>query len=70
MGFFNSKQKKLARKCSTQDLMQGYKASESALRMASYSGNTKELKKAMKLHGYYEYAILYKNTPEFYRKKK
>lgn len=48
--------------------MKGYKDSESALRYASYSGNQKELKKAMKVYGDFEYALLYKNTPEYNKK--
>lgn len=68
MGFFTSKQKRLATRCSTNELMKGYKDSESALRYASYSGNQKELKKAMKVYGDFEYALLYKNTPEYNKK--
>lgn len=70
MGFFTAKQKRLARNCSIDELENGYRASESALRMASYSGNEKQLKKVMKQHGNYEYALLYKNTPQYNKRCK
>ena len=54
MGFFTAKQKRLARNCSVRELENGYHDSESALRMASYSGDQKALKQAMKIHGNYE----------------
>ena len=70
MGFFTSKHKQMAKHCSMQELQAGYRNSESALRMASYKGDTKALKQAMKVHGNYEYAMLYKNTPEYHKKKR
>lgn len=70
MGFFTAKQKRLARNCSIGELENGYRATESALRMASYSGNEKQLKQAMKQHGDYEYALLYKNTPQYNKRRK
>ncbi len=70
MGFFTAKQKRLARNCSITELENGYHASESALRLASYKGDEKELKKAMKQHGNYEYALLYKNTPQFNKRRR
>ena len=70
MGFFTAKQKRLARNCSVRELENGYHDSESALRMASYSGDQKALKRAMKIHGNYEYALLYKNTPEYNKRRK
>ena len=68
MGFFTGKQKKMAKKCSFYDLQRGYQNSDLALERASYSGNQKELKNAMKEHRKYEYALLYRNTPEFKKK--
>lgn len=70
MGFFTAKHKSMARNNSLEDLQKGYKYSESALRMASYNGDKKALKEAMKVHGDFEYAMLYRNTPEFNKKKK
>ena len=68
MGFFTKKQKNLAKKCSMQELVRGYEISEINLERASYSGSEKQLKTAMKEHGNYEYALLYKNTPEYKKK--
>ena len=70
MGFFTRKQKKMAKCCSTQELVYGYERSELALERASYSGSQKKLKEAMKQHGDYEYALLYKNTPEYKKRCK
>lgn len=70
MGFFTRKQKKMAKQCSTQDLVRGYENSEFKLERASYNGSEKMLREAMKEHGDYEYALLYKNTPEFKKKCK
>ncbi len=68
MGFFTGKQKKMAKKCSFYELQRGYDNADLALERASYSGNQKELKNAMKEHRKYEYALLYRNTPEFKKK--
>lgn len=68
MGFFTGKQKKMAKKCSFYDLQRGNQNADLALERASYSGNQKELKNAMKEHRKYEYALLYRNTPEFKKK--
>ena len=70
MGFFTSKHKKLAHSKSFKELQEGYHYSECALRSASYKGDQKVLKKAMKIHGDYEYAMLYKNTPEYNKKSR
>ena len=69
MGFFTSKQKRMARKCSFYELKRGYDNADFALERASYSGNQKELKKAMKEHQKYEYALLYRNTPEYKKRR-
>ncbi len=68
MGFFTLKHKRIARKMSRADLMDAYYDSEMALNNAAYDGNEKELKKAMKEHGKYEYAMLYQNTPKYLKK--
>ncbi len=70
MGFFTGKQKKMASNCSFYDLQRGYQNADIALERASYSGNQKALKKAMEEHRQFEYALLYRNTPEFKRKHK
>lgn len=69
MGFFSLKHKRIAKKMSRADLMDAYFDSEMALNSAAYDGNEKALKKAMKEHGKYEYAMLYQNTPKFLKKK-
>lgn len=65
MSFFNRRQKKLALACKYNQLQEAYHESEKDLRMASRSGNEKLLRKAMKQHGDFEYALLFKNTPEY-----
>ena len=54
------------------DLQRGYQNADFALERASYSGDQKELRKAMKEHRKYEYALLYRNTPDYkkYKRKK
>lgn len=69
MGFFKLKHKLLAKK-PTSYLQQQYSKSEQNLVRASSTGDEKLIKKAMKEHGNYEYALLYKNTPEFKNKIK
>ncbi|MDE6473486.1 MAG: hypothetical protein K2L70_00095 [Clostridia bacterium] len=68
MGFFTAKHKRMARKCSVRDLENGYLDTDYDMRMASYEGNVKALKKAMKVHKDYERAILYQNTPNYFKK--
>ncbi len=70
MNFFTRNQKHLASKCSLNELNRGYQNADLALERASYSGNQKELKQAMKEHRKYEYVLLYRNTPEFKKKHK
>lgn len=70
MGFFKYSHKCLAKKMSRADLMDAYYDSEMTLSSLSYDGNVKELKKAMKEHGKYEYAMLYQNTPKFLNRKR
>lgn len=70
MGFFTMKQKRMAKNCSVRDLQIGYQNSDFALERASYAGDKKALKEAMKEHRKYEYALLYRNTPEFKKKRR
>lgn len=70
MGFFTGKQKQMAKKCSFYDLQRGYQSADLALERASFSGDKKELKRAMKEHQKYEYALLYRNTPEYKNKQR
>ena len=70
MSFFTPKQKQMANKCSFYELNRGYQDADLALERASYSGNQKELKRAMKEHQKYEYALLYRNTPEYKNKQR
>lgn len=68
MSFFSRKQKQIALNTSRTDLETAYHISEQNLKDASRSGNEKWLRTAMKQHGNFEYAMLYKNTPEYKRK--
>lgn len=70
MGFFTISQKRMAKKHSVKELQSAYNNSDFALERASYSGDIKELKKAMQEHRKYEYALLYRNTPEYKKKHK
>ena len=70
MNFFTPKQKRMAKKCSFYDLQRGYQSADLALERASYSGDKKELKRAMKEHQKYEYALLYRNTPKYKNKQR
>lgn len=67
MSFFKRKHKTFA-KLSTKFLQQGYLASELSLRTAAASGDEKAMHKAMKRHQIFEYALLYKNSPEYKKK--
>lgn len=70
MGFFTARHKRLARKYTASELKDGYRYSESELREAAESGDVKALKRAMKVHGNFEYALLYKNTPQYSKRRK
>lgn len=50
------------------ELVAGYDNSDFELERASYNGDKKALKQAMKKHQKYEYALLYRNTPQFKKK--
>ena len=70
MGFFKNKEKKLACKSTYSDLKKGYARTERQLVNVAKTGDDKALKKAMSAHHDYEYAMLYRNTPEFKKKCK
>lgn len=70
MGFFTARHKRLARKYTASELKDGYRYSESELKEAAESGDVKALKRAMKVHGNFEYAMLYKNTPNYKKRCK
>lgn len=67
---FTREQKLLAQKYSYGDLANMYKGSEKYLQHCAYKGDKKGLEETMKLHKNYEYALLYKNTPEFRNKRR
>ena len=56
-------------RCSTADLNKCYRDSENNLRVLSRLGTEKDLREAMKEHRDCEYALLYKNTDEYRRRK-
>ena len=70
MAFFKKKHKKLALSSSKEQLEKAYHKSEAKLKIASKTGNEKLLNSAMQEHGCYEYALLYKNTPEYKSKRR
>ena len=70
MGFFSRRQKRLARNYTVGELKSGYRYSENALREAAQEGDKKALKRAMKVHGNFEYALLYTSTPEYAKRSK
>ena len=69
MAFFKREHKKLA-KYSTAVLKDCYRQTEIGLRNATSCGNEKAIKTAMKRHQLVEYALLYKNTPEYKGKRR
>lgn len=74
MAFFSRKQKQLALKTNSKTIKEKYEQTELHLRQCAKNGNERELKKAMAEHRNIEYALLYKNTPEYrdkvYKRKK
>lgn len=70
MGFFSRKQKQIALSTPKESLEKAYHISEQNLKKAAMTGNEKQLRTAMKQHGNFEYAMLYKNTPEYNKKTK
>ena len=68
MGFFTAKQKRMACNNSIRKLENGYIDTDHDMRKASFDGDEKTLKKIMKVHKDYERAILYQNTPKYFKK--
>ena len=68
MSFFKGKHKKLALNNTKESLEQAYAKSERNLVRATRTGDEKEIRKAMKEHGTYEYAMLYTFSPEYEKK--
>lgn len=64
MAFFKKSEKKLARR-DIAFLRSCYEKSEKNLLKVARTGDEKELAKAMAEHHKYEYALLYKKTPEY-----
>ena len=69
MAFFKREHKKLA-KYNTAILKDCYLQTEIGLRNATASGDEKAIRTAMKRHQLVEYALLYKNTPEYKSKRR
>mgnify|MGYP001861183962 FL=1 len=69
MGFFKQSEKELAAKTPREALKREYERTERNLERATYTGDIREVKKAMKEHQKYEYALL-TQTYERARKRK
>ena len=69
MAFFKKEYKELAKKPRNY-LQKKYMESEANLIRASATGSDKIIRKVMKEHGKFEYALLYQNTPQFRKKLK
>ena len=69
MGFFKQSEKELAASTSRAALKWEYERTERNLERATYTGDIREVKKAMKEHHKYEYALL-NQTYERARKRK
>lgn len=61
MAFFKRNEKALAKERGFQSLRRDYERTEQALESAAKRGDLKGVKRAMKEHRKYEYALLYKN---------
>jgi len=70
VGYFKAEHKRMAKRCSVRELSAGFDRSELELERASYNGDKKGLKTAMKEHRKFEGALLYRNTPKFKKKHK
>ena len=69
MGFFKREEKELAARTSRASLKREYERTERNLERATYTGDIREVRKAMKEHHKYEYALL-NQTYERARKQK
>ena len=61
MFFFKSEEKRLAEKVPVAELKRRYEASEERLAKAARSGSLPQIKKEMRRHHKYEYALLYRD---------
>lgn len=61
MAFFKRSEKALAKERGFQSLRRDYERTEQALETAAKCGDLQGVKRAMKEHRKYEYALLYKN---------
>lgn len=61
MAFFKRSEKALAKERGFQSLRRDYERTEQALETAAKRGDLQGIKRAMKEHRKYEYALLYKN---------
>lgn len=61
MAFFKRSEKALAKERGFQSLRRDYERTEQALETAAKRGDLQGVKRAMKEHHKYEYALLYKN---------
>lgn len=68
--FFSGKQKVMAMNMSANELKKGYKKSEQMLRNVAKTGDEKALAEVMREHSNYEYALLYRNTPNFKKRRR
>ncbi len=66
---FTRDQKKLANCMSYSDLVVNYRVSERQLNKACRLGDKVAMNKAMSVHQLCEYALLYRQTPEFHKKR-
>ena len=69
MELFKQREKELAAKTPREALKREYERTERNLERATYTGDIREVKKAMKEHHKYEYALL-NQTYELARKRK
>lgn len=67
---FTRLSKKIARDCSFAEIQDCYHKTEHGLKVACQSGDKKTMKKAMANHQAFEYALLYRQTPEFKEKQR
>lgn len=70
MSFFTKNHKMVACKNPAGYLHKKYEHSERQLKYYASIGDKKKLKKIMKEHSMWEYAMLYQQTPEYQRCKK
>lgn len=67
---YSQRAKRLALQNDECVLKEAYKESEKRLNSCARKGSYKDLSTAMKMHQDFEYALLYRNSPEFKKKMK